>query len=131
MKSVPASGLVLLIGDLAADIITTIPEETPAWRSMTPPAMVRAGGTVGNTAIALAKLGVPCAVLSATGSDAFGDFVRNQLVSEGVDLPPWHHLICGDRQAVHDAGISQSGRMLSEDSVAEDDWEEHLIFRAG
>ena len=54
-----------------------------------------------------------------------------RLVSEGVDLPPWHHLLCGDRQAVHAAGISQAGRMLSEDSVAEDDWEEHLIFRAG
>ena len=92
MKSVPASGLVLLIGDLAADIITTIPEEAPVWRSMTPPAMVRAGGTVGNTAIALAKLGVPCAVLSATGSDAFGDFVRNQLVSEGVDVNYLHRL---------------------------------------
>lgn len=54
-----------------------------------------------------------------------------RLVSEGVDLPPWHHLVCGDRQAVHDAGISQAGRMLAEGSVAEDDWEEHLIFRVG
>ena len=54
-----------------------------------------------------------------------------RLVSKGVNLPHWHHLICGDPQAVHNAGISQSGRMLSEDSVAEEDWEEHLIFRAG
>ena len=34
-------------------------------------------------------------------------------------------------QAVHNAGISQSGRMLAEGSVAEEDWENHLIFRAG
>jgi len=54
-----------------------------------------------------------------------------RLVSEGTDLPPWHHLICGDPQAVHNAGISQSGRMLREDSVAEEDWENHLIFRSG
>ena len=54
-----------------------------------------------------------------------------RLVAEGKDLLPWHHLVCGDSQAVHDARISQAGRMLSENSVAEDDWEEHLIFRAG
>ena len=54
-----------------------------------------------------------------------------RLVAEGKDLPLWHHLVSGDIDAVHDARISQSGRMLREDSVAEDDWEDHLIFRAG
>lgn len=54
-----------------------------------------------------------------------------RLVSEGRDLPSWHHLVCGDRQQVHEQRISRSGRMLSEREVAEDDWEDHLIFRAG
>lgn len=54
-----------------------------------------------------------------------------RLVSEGNDLLSWHHLVSGDPQAVHDAGISQSGKMLAEHAVAEEDWEEHLIFRAG
>jgi len=54
-----------------------------------------------------------------------------RLVNEGKDLPSWHHLGCGDPDAVHRERISQAGRMLSENSVAEDDWEEHLIFRAG
>lgn len=54
-----------------------------------------------------------------------------RLVAEGKDLLPWHHLICGDPQAVHDARISQAGRMLGEADVAEEDWEDHLIFRAG
>ena len=54
-----------------------------------------------------------------------------RLVSEGKDLLSWHHLVSGDPQAVHDAGISQSGKMLAEHAVAEEDWEEHLIFRAG
>ncbi len=31
----------------------------------------------------------------------------------------------------HHERISQSGRMLAEGSVPEDDWEDHLIFRAG
>lgn len=54
-----------------------------------------------------------------------------RLVSEGKDLPAWHHLVSGDPKAVHRKRISQSGRMLSEDSVPEDDWEDYLIFRAG
>lgn len=54
-----------------------------------------------------------------------------RLVSEGKDLPLWHHLVCGDKDAVHHERISQAGRMLSELKVSEDDWEEHLIFRAG
>jgi uncharacterized cysteine cluster protein YcgN (CxxCxxCC family) len=54
-----------------------------------------------------------------------------RLVSERKDLPLWHHLVCGDRDAVHHERISQSGRMLSEGSVPEDDWEDYLIFRAG
>lgn len=54
-----------------------------------------------------------------------------RLVSEGKDLPAWHHLVSGDPQAVHAERISRAGRMLSESSVAEEDWEDHLIFRAG
>jgi hypothetical protein len=54
-----------------------------------------------------------------------------RLVAEGKDLLPWHPLVSGDSESVHAAGISHAGKMLSETSVAEQDWEEHLIFRAG
>jgi len=54
-----------------------------------------------------------------------------RLLAEGRDLPLWHPLVCGDPQAVHRERVSQAGRMLSETSVAEDDWEDYLIFRAG
>jgi len=54
-----------------------------------------------------------------------------RLVAEGKDLPLWHHLVCGDREAVHVERISQAGRMLAEGSVPEEHWEDHLIFRAG
>ena len=54
-----------------------------------------------------------------------------RLVAEGKELPLWHPLVCGDPQAVHAERISLSGRMLAEGTVAEDDWEDHLIFRAG
>ncbi|MFH7457198.1 hypothetical protein RA277_31955, partial [Pseudomonas syringae pv. tagetis] len=33
--------------------------------------------------------------------------------------------------AVHHERISQTGRMLSENNDADDDWEDYLIFSAG
>lgn len=35
-------------------------------------------------------------------------------VFEGKDLAPWHHLVCGDRDAVHRAGVSVRGRAIDE-----------------
>jgi uncharacterized protein len=32
----------------------------------------------------------------------------------GLPLPEWHHLICGDAQAVHKAGRSIAGKAISE-----------------
>jgi uncharacterized protein len=34
-----------------------------------------------------------------------------RLVSEGRDLYPWHHLVCGDPEAVHAAGVSVRGKI--------------------
>ena len=54
-----------------------------------------------------------------------------RLVNEGKDLHAWHHLVCGNPDAVHTEGISQLGRMVSELDVEPKDWERHLIFRTG
>ena len=75
-----------------------------------------------------------CVQLTAAQADEFKwlpPTCAYRLVSEGKDLPLWHHLVCGDPEAVHVERISQSGRMLAEGSVAEEHWEDHLIFRAG
>ncbi len=50
-----------------------------------------------------------------------------RLLAEARDLPPWHHLISGDRDAVHAAGASVCGRVVAEERVEEDDYEEHII----
>ena len=50
-----------------------------------------------------------------------------RLVAEGKPLPDWHHLISGDRNTVHEAGVSIKGRALSEDYVHPDGFEEHII----
>ena len=49
------------------------------------------------------------------------------LVHEGKDLHDWHHLVCGDRQAVHRAGISAQGRTFTEVGVADEDAFDYLI----
>jgi uncharacterized cysteine cluster protein YcgN (CxxCxxCC family) len=40
-------------------------------------------------------------------------------VAEGRPLPAWHHLRCGDHQAVHRAGASARGRIVCETEVDE------------
>lgn len=46
-------------------------------------------------------------------------------LASGQDLPEWHHLVCGDHEAVHRAGVSVRGRCVSERYV--DDLEEHIV----
>ena len=50
-----------------------------------------------------------------------------RLVADGRDLPAWHHLVCGDREAVHDGHRSVQGRTVSEREVPEEEYEFHLI----
>jgi uncharacterized cysteine cluster protein YcgN (CxxCxxCC family) len=50
-----------------------------------------------------------------------------RLLWEGKSLPDWHPLITGDPDSVHKAGISIQGQTLSEFSIPEEDWEDHII----
>ncbi len=51
-----------------------------------------------------------------------------RLRAEGEPLPQWHYLICGDREAVHRAGISVRGWTISESLAG--DLENHIVERA-
>lgn len=51
-----------------------------------------------------------------------------RLVSEGSDLPDWHPLIAGNKDAVHEAGMSIRDKAINELDVDEDDLEEHIIY---
>jgi uncharacterized cysteine cluster protein YcgN (CxxCxxCC family) len=46
-------------------------------------------------------------------------------VDEGKPLPPWHHLISGDREAVHEVGASVRGWVISETEAGE--LEQHIV----
>ncbi len=50
-----------------------------------------------------------------------------RLLWEGKPLYPWHPLISGSAQTVHDANISVQGRTLSEFDIPEDEWENYII----
>ena len=50
-----------------------------------------------------------------------------RLVSEGKPLPAWHHLVSGNRQAIHDFGMSVRGRVIPEAEVPEVDVEDYII----
>ncbi len=50
-----------------------------------------------------------------------------RLLANGQPLADWHPLLSGDPKSVHQAGISLAGRMVSEDSIDEDDLEDYII----
>jgi len=50
-----------------------------------------------------------------------------RLRSEGKPLQPWHYLISGSRETVHEAGQSTRGWTVSENDVEE--LEDHLVDR--
>ncbi|WCR12388.1 YcgN family cysteine cluster protein [Paracoccus stylophorae] len=50
-----------------------------------------------------------------------------RLRAEGRSLYPWHHLLSGDPEAVHRAGVSVRDWTISEVEVDEEDWDQHII----
>ena len=50
-----------------------------------------------------------------------------RLIYERKDLYDWHPLISGNKNSVHDSGISAKGRAVSEATIDEDDLENHIV----
>lgn len=52
-----------------------------------------------------------------------------RLRSEGQPLPEWHYLVSGDRNAVHEAGMSIIGKVISETVAGP--LEHHIVWPYG
>ena len=48
-------------------------------------------------------------------------------LAEGKGLASWHPLVSGDPLSVVRSGNSAVGRVISEDAVPPEDWEEHVV----
>ncbi len=79
----------------------------------------------------LRKALVPDCVRLDAGNLAAIDWLPStcayRLRAEGKPLEPWHYLISGDRESVHQAGMSVRGWTVSEDEAG--DLKHHLVDR--
>lgn len=57
------------------------------------------------------------------------DTCAYRLRADGEPLPAWHYLLCGDREAVHQVGVSVRGSAISETVAGP--LEQHLILPPG
>ncbi|MGI8686951.1 MAG: carbohydrate kinase family protein [Thermomicrobiales bacterium] len=74
---------VLVIGDACVDLIARLPGQGEGIYRPEP--VLSGGGTGANTAIALARLDVPVALLGTVGDDGYGRFIARHLAREGVE----------------------------------------------
>lgn len=50
-----------------------------------------------------------------------------RLLNEGKDLPDWHHLVCGDRNRIHEEGFSIQGKTVSEETIESEEEEMAMV----
>jgi aminoimidazole riboside kinase len=76
---------VVVLGDLNVDLTLDLPDRAlpVAERAVREPRL-SGGGTAGNTAAALARLGVPVEFHGAVGDDGFGRWLADDLIACGV-----------------------------------------------
>lgn len=84
----PSSPLsVTLFGDINVDVLMSIPSyPPPGGDAMATGLILRPGGSVANTAIVLAKLGVQVRLIGRTGNDRWADIALAPLLEYNVDV---------------------------------------------
>jgi sugar/nucleoside kinase (ribokinase family) len=73
----------ILVADLFVPPLPALP--TPGQLLATDDFLIDTGGCAANVATCLARLGVPAAAVGMVGQDIFGEFVRQNLQSKGVE----------------------------------------------
>jgi len=78
---------VIVLGDACVDMLIRLPDRTRKRTDLSNSVpQLHGGGTAANVAVALARLDVPVALVSAVGDDGYGRWILEDLVREGVDI---------------------------------------------
>jgi len=83
MKPVAVQSRVVCVGEILVDFL---PDTVGARLRDVHTYHASIGGSPANTAVGLARRGVPTAVVARVGDDEFGGFLRRRLAEEGVDI---------------------------------------------
>ena len=76
-----------------------------------------------------AELEPSCAILTPQKAHDFKWLPKTcayRLIAEGKPLKRWHHLVCGDPERVHTAGISIRNKVIHEKDIDPEDLEDHI-----
>lgn len=77
---------VVVLGDANADMVIHLPDRSVRPLDLTHSVPnVQGGGTAGNTAVALARLGVPVMFAGTVGDDGYARSIAEEFVREGVN----------------------------------------------
>jgi sugar/nucleoside kinase (ribokinase family) len=78
---------ILVLGDVNVDLIIPIREKNAVPAASGENSLeLQGGGTAGNTAVALARLGHLTSFIGSVGDDSYGRWAAQDLKSEGVDI---------------------------------------------
>lgn len=81
----PVTRPVVVLGDLNVDLTLELPDRgAPVGERVVREPRLTGGGTAGNTASALARLGVPVEFCGSVGDDGFGRWLADELRAAGV-----------------------------------------------
>jgi len=83
---------VVVIGDANVDLVIQMPKENTTSKfekSINEPTL-HGGGSAANVAVAISRLDYPVTFLGSIGDDGYGEFVREDLISEKVDTEGVH-----------------------------------------
>jgi len=104
---------VVVLGDANVDMLIKLPQASTdlnAIQQHDQPEM-HGGGSAANVAVGLARLGIPVTFAGALGNDVYGNWVRDDLIREGVDVSGLH-MLAGEFTVMVMALIQPDGERL-------------------